>query len=284
MFGISLSVLFVAIWGRAVVIDTDALAESMAPLAGSAAVVDFVTDWMGEEMVESGIDPNAVEPAIDFFLDSSALGVTADRFAGEVVDAAASSDPGGASIDMRALIAPAIPEVTVGLTSLGYDVSDAQIRQVVEGFDPLVIRQPGSPALLGPASEAASRLGTASVLAAVALVIFGSGFVGIAGDRVGAVRNLLNRVAVGGLSFAVLLRLGSWVLDPDGGRAPVPETVSNLAESKWMVPLQIAIVAAVLGGAIYLGRRVVKQRAKTLSPGERATRPAEQQESLTGSR
>lgn len=282
LFGISLSILFVSIWGRAVVVDTDTLAESIAPLAGSAAVVDFVTEWMSEEMVASGVDPSLVGPAVGYFLDSSAVGRTADRFAGEVVYAAASTDPGGSRIDMRGLIVPAIPEVTAGLSSLGYDVSDTQIRNVVEGFDPLVIRQPGSSSVIGPSSEAASRLGTASVLAGVALLVFGAGFVGVSRDRIGAIRNLLNRVAVGGLSFAVLLRLGSWVLDPDGGRAPVPETVSNLAESKWMIPLQIGVVAALLGLVIYFGRRMVKQRAGTLSSNERSTRPAEQRQSLKG--
>ncbi|MFZ0014542.1 MAG: hypothetical protein WAL25_10565 [Acidimicrobiia bacterium] len=283
LFGISLSVLFVSLWGRAVVVDTDALADSIAPLAHTETVVDFVAGWMGDEMVESGVAPALVEPAVGYFLGSSALGQTVDEFAEEVVDAAASTDPAGSSIDMRALIAPAVPEVTLGLAGLGYDVSDDRVRAVVESLDPLVIRTPGSSPLLGPASQTAARLGIASLLASVALLVFGAVFVRLSDDRIGAVRSLLNRVAVGGLSFAVLLRLGSWVIDPSGGRAPVQEALSNLAGSKWMVPLQLGLTAAAMGAAIFVWRRLRPGEA-TPSRDEAATPSREQTGSLTRSR
>jgi hypothetical protein len=283
LFGISLSVLFVSLWGRAMVVDTDALADSIVPLARAETVVHFVTGWMSEEMVDSGVAPDLVEPAVGYFLSSSALGQTVDEFAEEVVDAAASSDPAGSRIDMRALIAPAVPEVTLGLIGLGYDVSDHQIREVVEGLDPLVIRSPGSSPLLGPASQTAARLGIASLLAAVALVVFGGAFVRLSDDRLVAIRSLLNRVAVGGLSFAVLLRLGAWVIDPSGGRAPVLETLSNLAGSKWLVPLQLGLTAAVMGAGIFIWRRL-RPGEGSQSTDEPARPPREQEESLTGSR
>ena len=60
-FGISLTILFISLWGRAVVVDTDTLGESLAPLSGSAMVVEYVADWMGQELVESGVDPDLVD-------------------------------------------------------------------------------------------------------------------------------------------------------------------------------------------------------------------------------
>lgn len=280
-FGISLSVLLVSIWGRAVVADTDSLAESLAPLARTDAVVEFVADWMGDEIVESGVDPVLVEPTVGYFVESSAVGEAADVFAAEVVEAAASTDPEGSSIDMRALLGPAVPEVVVGLGGLGIAIDEGSVRGIVEGFDPLVIRSPGEPALVGPASETVSRLGTASLLAVVALVVFGWGFVALSEDRVTGLRSLFQRVSVGALSFAVFLRLGAWVLDPAGGRAPLPETVANLAESKWLIPLQIALVAGLVAGAIYLSRRWLRRGAGFPSPDVLPTPQPEREDSLS---
>lgn len=260
-FGIALSVLLVSIWGRAVVVDTDSLAKSLAPLAQTETVVEFVADWMGDEMVESGIQPEIVEPTVRHFVDSSPVREAADELAAEVVAAAASTDPGGSSIDVRALLAPAVPEVALGLGGLGIEIDEATVRGVVEGLEPLTIRAAGQPALVGPASETASRLGTASLLAVVALLVFGWGFVALSEDRIVGLRSVFQRVSVGALSFAVFLRLGAWVIDPAGGRAPIPQTISNLAESKWLVPLQIAVLAAMAAGSIYLVRRRRRPRA-----------------------
>jgi hypothetical protein len=252
-------VLLVSIWGRAVVTDTDALAESLAPLAQTDVVVELVADWMGDEMVESGIPPEMVDPTVRYFVESSAVGEAADELAAEVVAAAASTDPEGSSIDVRALLAPAVPEVTLGLGGLGIETTEATVRGVVEGLEPMTIRAADQPAWVGPASETASRLGTASLLAVVALLVFGWGFVALSEDRVSGLRSLFQRVAVGALSFAVFLRLGAWVIDPSGGRAPIPQTISNLAESKWLIPLQIAAVAAIVAWAIYLTRRRLRR-------------------------
>lgn len=262
-FGISLSVLLVSIWGRAVVADTDTLAESLAPLAQTDAVVEFVADWMGDEMVESGIAPEIVEPTVRYFVESSAVGQAADELAAEVVAAAASTDPGGSNIDVRALLVPAVPEVALGLGGLGIEIDEAKVRGVVEGLEPLAIRAPDQPAWVGPSSETASRLGIASLLAVVAMLVFGWGFLALSVDRVAGLRSLLQRVSIGALSFAVFLRLGAWVIDPSGGRAPVPQTVSNLAESKWLIPLQIAVVAAVFAAVAYLLRRRRRPRRGT---------------------
>jgi len=283
-FGMAVSILFLALWGRAMVADTDALSESLSPLAGSATVTEFLGDWMAEELTESGADPATVRPTVDFFFETSSVGETLDQLVSEVVHAAASPSPEGSRIDMAALIGPTVPELTTGLGGLGFPVAEAQVAEVVAGLDPLIIRQPGSEAMVGPNSPTAARLGTAALLALLAIIVFGFGVVALSEDRVGAVRGLASRVAVGGLSFAVFLRLGSWVLDPSGGRAPVRATVSELAGSKWMVPLEVAVVAAAIAGAIYVGRRWLIRRGVFPSTDGSATPLREREPSQSGSR
>lgn len=283
-FGICLSILFGSLWGRAVVVDTDTLGESLAPMARSDLVVDYLTDWMAEEMVEGGVDPVVVGPAVEYFLDSSEVGDSLDQFAAEVVVAAASPDPSGSEIDVRGLISPAVPEVTDGLESLGIEVSRPEVVQVVEGLDPLEIRQPGSAVLVGPNSATATQLGMASLLAIVGLSVFGSAYLALSEDRVAALRSLVTRIAVSGLSFGLMLLVGSWVLDPQGGRAPVREALSAIAASKWLVPFQVGLVAAGIATMIYLLGRLLRRGAASRSRDGQPRRRAGQPSSRSGRR
>lgn len=282
-FGFSLTILFIALWGRAVVIDSEALAESLAPLADSALVGDIVADWMTEELVDSGYSPEVADPAVSFALESSATAAAMDGFVADVVRAAASSDPSGSSVDVASLLAPAVPEVTTSLADMGLATTQSDIRSIVSGLDPMVIREPGSPALVGPESPAASRLGTAALLSIVGIASFGYATVASSKDRIAAVRELFTRVAVGGLGFAILLLVGSWITDPRGGRAPVPETISHIASSKWMVPLQVGLAAAAVAVSIYVGRRLLRRgeasRSRDGSPIPREVRDRSRSES-----
>lgn len=254
-FGLAVSVLFLSVWGRSVVVDTDSLAESLSPLARAGIVTDFASAWMAEELVESGADPDTVRPTVEFFFESSHVGETLDELVGEVVFAAASTSSAGSQVDMADLFAPTVPELTVGLAGLGLPVDEGEVSEVVGGLDPLVVREPGASPVVGPSSPTAARLGTAALIALLGIVVLGAGVVRLSEDRWRAVKELLNRVALGGLSFAIFLRLGSWVLDPSGGRAPVQATLSELAGSKWLVPLRVALTAAAIAAAIYLLRR-----------------------------
>jgi hypothetical protein len=260
LFGVSLSVLLLALWGRSVVADSDTLAESLSPLSESSLVSQYLTTWMTEELVGSGVEPDRVMPTVEYILGSSAVGATLDQFVVEVIEAAASMDPNGSSVEMAALVSPAIPDISVGLAALGEPVTEPEVAEIVTTLDPLVIREPGDRPLVGHGSATVARLGTAALLALLALTIFGYGFVTLSEDRLGALRELANRVALGGISFAIFLRLGSWVLDPRGGRAPVQATLSALAGSKWSVPLQMALVGGVLAGVFYLVRRQLRRR------------------------
>lgn len=278
----SVTVLFLALWGRAMVIDTDTLADSLAPLSESNFVRGYVADWIADEMVDSGADPQAVEPAIDYLIESSSVGESFDQLVSEMVHAAAGADPEGSRIDMAGLFRPTVPELTASLEGLGYPVTEGEVAEFIGDLDPLVIRAPGEGAMVGPSSPTAARLGTAALLAVLAMAGFGFGLIALAEDRVGEVRSLMTRVAVGGLSFAVFLRVGSWVLDPGGGRAPVRSSLSALAASKWLVPLQVALVAAILAAGLYFGRRLLKRREGFRSADEQSTHRSEQLQSRTG--
>ena len=274
LFGLAVTVLLISIWGRAMVVDTDAIAESLGPLSQSVTVVDQFADWLGSELTGAGVDPALADEAVKSALGGSAVDDALNDLVLEVVVSAATSDPGGASVDVASILAPAVPEIAVSLTSSGVPVTEGQVEEVVDGLDPLVIIEPGQAPPVGPESPIATRLGTATVLALMAMVVAGSISITAASDTTGTARKLLIRVALSGLTFGLLLKLGSWILDPGGGRAPVSQTFSGLAEAKWLVPMSVAGLAAALAGLTWLVRRGVKPEAAIPEPyGEPIRQP-----------
>jgi hypothetical protein len=269
IFGIATSVLFVALWGRAVVVDTDELGDSLRPLSEAGEVANAFSEWMTTELVESGVPAGVAEDATEAALVTTEVSIALEGLVVEVVDAAASDGVDGGSVDIAAAFQPAVPALATSLQLSGVPVTEAEVGQVVSGLDPIVIREPDQPAMVGHTSVLATRLGTAVLIAVVAMVVFGSLYVLAGPDRLQRLRTLLTRFALTGLSFAVLLRLGSWVLDPRGGRAPVSQSLSLLAESKWVIPALFGLAGAIAAVFVWLVRASVTPAAA--SPQRRAT-------------
>lgn len=281
VFGLSVSVFLIAIWGRAVVVDTETLAESMSPLAGAVPVVDMVAGWLGDELLDAGVERSVVDATVRHVMETPGVSRALDRLVVEVVFAAGSSEPGGAVVDVAGTLRPALPEITEAVTStVGEMVPPSKVAEVIESLDPLVVVAAGSPPHIGPASPVATRLGAAAFLALMAMTLSGMLAAVSAPDPVVEMRRLLSRLALGALSFGVLLRIGSWVLSPSGGRAPVSSALSEVAGAKWMVPVSIAAIA----GAASLGVRYFKRlRRGAVSPSSGETPTLRPTESLSSS-
>jgi hypothetical protein len=272
LFGLASTVLLVALWGRAVVVDTDELAESLSPLAGTDAVVDRFSDWLVDELIEEGLDPITAEGAAEHVLDDPAVSLALAGLLGEMVEAAASPGQTGSTVDARSVIYPAVPDIAVRLNELGVPISEAQLAAAVTDLDPLVVRLPSTDPYVGPESEAASKLGIAVILALAVMLITTLAYTATSTDRTKALRSLFTRFSLGALSFAVFLRIGGWILDPGGGRAPVAETLGLLAVSKWLIPLGLGLAAAWGAVAFWVFRRRVRPGAGSRRPSEVATR------------
>ena len=245
VFGLATIVLLLSFWGRAVVVDTDELADNVAPLSESEEVTGRFSDWMTTQLVDSGVPEDAAGEATTLSLFTPEVKLALASLVGEVVNAAAEPAPEGSAVDMASIFAPTVPAVSASLASQGIPAPEAQVAAIVARLDPLVIREPGEEPMVGPASPVARRLAIAAVLAGVAMVVFGAIYVLVPDNKVRAMRTLSTRFAVGALTFALLLKLGSWVLDPGGSRAPVSESVSELADSKWLIPAFIGVAASI---------------------------------------
>ena len=272
MFGLASTVLLVGIWGRAVVVDTNELADTLSPLAAGDMVSDRLATWLESELVNAGVDGVGASVAADQVLAHPSVGPVLEELVAEGVEAAASGDPNGASVDVAAILLPASGQITTGLNEAGVPVTNEQVEAALARLDPLVIRDASDQPFVGASSPLAANLGTAAMLGALLMLFAGTAYIVMSIDRMRAFRALLTRFALGALSFAVLLRLGSWLVDPEGGRAPFRESFALLANSKWMVPLTIGLVSMAAAIVFRVFRRRVRLAAGSRSEDERPIR------------
>ncbi len=258
IFGLSITIFLISIWGRSVVVDTETLAESLSPMGGSAPVVSLLTDWLRDELTDAGAAPS--DETVEAVLDEPDVAEVMDRLVAEIVLASGSTSGGEAVVDVASILRPAAEAIAGAVSaSTGLPVSTSDVTIALDQVDPLVVRSAGEPPTVGSASPIAGRLGTAAFLAVLTFLVAGWGVVSLSEDRNAAIKGLLTRVSLGALSFAVMLRIGSWVLSPSGGRAPISETLSALMHSKWMVPLTIGLIA----GAGALAFWTFRKRSET---------------------
>ncbi|MGH8872617.1 MAG: hypothetical protein ACRDWS_11630 [Acidimicrobiia bacterium] len=272
MFGLASTVLLVGIWGRAVVVDTNELAETLTPLAASDVVAERFATWLETELVDSGVEGASAAEAADQVLVHPAVGPLLEQLVARGVEAAASAGPTGASVDVAAILLPAAGQITAGLHEAGVPVTPGQVEAAVAQLDPLVIRDPADRPFVGVSSPLASNLGTAATLGALLMLLSGSAYVAMSRDRMRALGGLLTRFALGALSFAVLLRIGAWLVDPAGGRAPFRESFALLADSKWMVPMTFGLVSLAAAAIAWPFRRRITPAGESRSRPEPAIR------------
>jgi hypothetical protein len=107
------------------------------------------------------------------------------------------------------------------------------------------------------------------VIAATAMLLAGATAVALSDDRVRMARSLAVKLAVSGFTFAIVLRLGAWAVDPGGGRAPFAAGGAVLLRSNGGVLLTIAGVgtAAVVALSTVLVLRVRRRRGLGMATG-----------------
>jgi hypothetical protein len=254
------------------VVDTDGLTESLTPLAVSDMVAGRMADWLEAELVGSGVDPGSSSKVAAQVLAHPGVGPVMEQVVAEAVAAAASPNPSGASVDVAAILAPSSAEISEGLNDAGLPVSAAEVEAALAGLDPLVIRGPSEQPLVGESSPLASTLGVGALLGVLLMFVSGWAFLLASPDRMRALRSLLTRFALGSVSFAILLKIGSWIVDPEGGRAPVGESLALLADSQWMLPMTIGLASMAAAAFVWVFRKRVRPVAASPSRAEQPIR------------
>ena len=279
MFGLSTTLLLIAIWGRAVTVDQSTIARSTEAALSADLVTDRVWDWVGEGIAATdGIDAVEADRVLLELKERPEATGAIDALIDQVVEALVAPPGSEATIDVASALAPLVPEVVDGLAAQGVAVPTAAVEATVDSLDPVAL-DTGEAVSVGVVTDQAHAALTLGVLAAAGmLLLFGGLAVVIAEDRWPMVRGLLTRIAFSALSFAALFRFGGWVLDPHGGGSPLRRSGAIIVASNLHVFIGIGGLAALVAAAIWVVRRPVSDRTLPRGDHERASDDTSTQE------
>lgn len=251
VFGLATTVALVSMWGRAVAEDPSAVIDAARPLATATVVVERFEDLVAEAMSATfGMDPGVSRQVVDgAFQQVDADEILAGLLA-DMVRAAASTDR--TVIDVGDRLLPLAENISERVTASGYPVDTEAVVNVLRGLQPVVVEGTGR---IGPSSPTARGFSTATLVGLVLMAGSGAGLVAMSEQKVTTARSLLARIAVSAFTFAVLLRVGSWISDPAGGRAPVRRAVSVLLAQKTWVPMAVGSITLAASTAWGWARR-----------------------------
>lgn len=259
VFGLATTVLLIGMWGRSVSSDEAAIAGGARAAVEAEAIADRVEDWVADGLAATaGAERAEVADALVGIGDTP----QAHQAVGTIVEqavAVAFAEPGSsAAIDVRTAMAPLGPVIGERLRDSGVPAPQEEVDAAIARMPDLVLSSGVDSAIAGAANRAHGLLTRVVVVAGLVLLLSGGVAVALSEDRLRMLRKLAVRIAVSALTFAVILRLGAWALDPEGGRSPIAAGGAVLLRSNGLLlPL---LAAANLGAAFAITAAVRRRR------------------------
>jgi hypothetical protein len=268
LFGLSTTVLLIGLWGRSVATDEVTLETSARAVLESELVNDRMDEWIGDAMaVAADRAPDDIAGAVADVTSSRAFRNVLDDLVDQSV-AAALAPPGEAvTIDLSGSVEAMVPGVVEALSRSGVEVDRDVIRADVAALADVVLASPRSRDGAGAARSAAQILTWVFVFGLGGLAVNGAAAILLAPDRLRQARSLGVRLAVSAVTFAIILRIGAWAVDPRGGRSSIRTGGSVLLASNGHVPVLVALVAgAMVACATYV--LVRRRRRRGVRPDD----------------
>ncbi len=248
LFGICTTLLLVGMWGRSVTSDQVTLEEGARAVLESELVNRRMTDWLTEAVTQlSAVGPEHKQTLVDELVSSPEL----DQAIAEVVDAtvaAALAPPDRPStLNLQPAVDRLEPAIDRALAGVGLPL-DATV--VTGAFDDLVFSSNDMALAAGSVAGARSLLTTVVLVGLIGMILTGAIAVWTSEGPLGQLRSLSWRVALSSFTFAVMLRLGSWAVDPEGGRSPIAAGSAIVLGSNGHVPAVMGLAFATVGTAM----------------------------------
>jgi hypothetical protein len=265
LFGISTTILLVALWGRSVAADEVTLTDSAEAVLASGYVHDRIESWVADGIAAgAGATSGDIGPVVEQVVESDEMDAALDGVVADLVEAALAPDGDAVRIDVAALLEGVVPVAADALLAAGYEVEAAGLGAVLDRAPDIVLAEADLAAISGAATTTHGVLTWASLIGAALVFLAGGVAIALSDDRAAQLRDLGTRVALSAVGFAVFLRVGAWATDPAAGRSPVVAGGSVILGSNGDVPLVVGGIAlVVVAGAATV---VLKRRRNQPDP------------------
>ena len=256
-FGLATTLLLVGLWGRAVTHDQPTVQATVRSVISAEIAGERIYSWLEDGVMSStDVDPETAEQVMTDLREHPEIEAAIDSLVDQFVSALLTVEGGAATLELTDTLAPVVPLVASGLADHDISVDEAALAAALAEAETIDLDTGDAAAAVRVVESARSLLSLIVVLSALVLVLTGSSAIWLSEQRLAMVRTLATRIVLSSLSFAVLFRLGSWVLDPERGGSPIAGGGSILLASNAGVFITIALgAAAISGGASWLVRR-----------------------------
>lgn len=253
-FGLATTATLISTWGRAVASDPGVIDSA----ARELAVGEFVMDRLVGQVTDLAVGQTGdVGQLVVGVVENPEIEAALQGIMSDVVTAATATDGGRHDVDVADRLGAVAPVLEAEAQERGLPLDADQIMSALNSLEPITVLAAGEPPKAGPESPAAGLFTLATLLSSATMFLSGSLAVWMSEEPRVMLRSLMNRVMVSGLSFAVIMRLGAWLADPDGGSTPMRSALAVLIRSKTWIPLSAAAVAGTVAAYLWLSRKKV---------------------------
>ena len=181
VFGVSVLLLVIALWAQATLSDTETLEQAVVEVTESDAIGAPLVEAAVESIVEgSALPEDEIRAAVAQVWDTPEAEALRTQLAEALVSLAVSEDLESESINLTEVAIPLLRQAGQELQSAGFDVSQADVDQLIEELGPTAIvieadELPIAGRLLSIRTFLAqmiSRLGVVAAVAALLAMIF----------------------------------------------------------------------------------------------------------------
>lgn len=246
-FGFFTTVLLIGLWGRSVATDALTLEESAHAVLESELVNERVTGWLADGIAEvSRVAPDDVADAVDRIAATPEARHVLDDLVDQAVEAALAPAGEDVTVDVSQSVEALVPVVVTELAADGIAADPAVIRAFLGAPDVLLSND--DQIAVSSARDAAGFLTRVLLVGLGGMILSGAAALGTSADKMRQMREFAVRLGISAITFAIILRVGAWAVDPRGGRSPVARGGAVLLASNGHVLAYLAIGAAVVVG------------------------------------
>lgn len=244
-FGLATSLFLVGIWGRTVAFDNATIEDSTRTIINSDLATDRIGNWFEEGLATAAdIDSETARSVVHAIESRPEYQVAVDSIIGGFVDTLFA--PGGDTtvVDLDRTLSPLVPIVADELVRRDVPFEAERIEEALDDAGVVELDAGEAASVAAVITDARVFLTQVVAVSLLGMLITGLVAVVLAPERPTMVRQLSTRVMVAALSYAVILRLAGWALDPSRGRSPIAEGTAIIFSSNSHVFLVLGGVAA----------------------------------------
>lgn len=248
VFGLSTTLLLLGVWGRAVTVDPLTIAESAKAVVDAEVAQERIYDWIGNAIEDTQDVGDAQAAAVmEQLRHRPEMKAAIDDIVEGFVAALFALEGESTVVDIQSAVAPVVPVVVSELSAQNVSVDEGRLAAALGDASAIELDTSEAAGVAAVVRDARALVSRVVLFALLSMTLAAAAAVALSERRYAMVRTLSIRVLLSSLSFAVLFRLGSWALDPDGGGTPLASGGSIILASNGHVFFLIAFVAAAVG-------------------------------------